>query len=145
MREGEKAHVVEIQIKKLTQRYGLVLGLVQQIQLSIVQSTALYGAKLWWKNQKNYKHNIQQLFNCQARSIIEMYFSTLLYPLLCEPGLILVSIYLNYCQRSYAHRLLSLQDQHPVKEILPVSLKKRDGGYQPGKLLENILIWTQNI
>lgn len=42
----------EIQIKGLTKTYGLVPGLVCQIQLSVVQSTTLCGAKLWWRGQK---------------------------------------------------------------------------------------------
>ena len=34
----------------------------------------------------------------------------------------------------YACRLLSLQDKHPAKDILPISLRKVDGGFQPGEL-----------
>ncbi len=44
-----RARVAKIQIKSLTKTYGLVPGLVRQIQLAVVQSTALYGAELWWK------------------------------------------------------------------------------------------------
>ncbi len=50
-----RAHIAEIQIKSLTKTYGLMPGLVRRIQLAIVQSTALYGAELWWKGQKNHK------------------------------------------------------------------------------------------
>ncbi len=47
-----RARTAEIQIKGLTKTYGLVPGLVRRIQLSVVQSTALYGAELWWRGQK---------------------------------------------------------------------------------------------
>ncbi len=40
------AQTAEIQIKRLTKTYGLVPGLVQQIQFSVIQPTALYGAEL---------------------------------------------------------------------------------------------------
>lgn len=42
-----RARAAEIQIKELTRTYDLVPGLVRQIQLSVVQSTALYGVELW--------------------------------------------------------------------------------------------------
>ncbi len=51
---------------------------------------------------------------------------------------------LNHRQRQYACLLLSLPDQHPAKDILPISLRKGDGGFQPGELPENNLMWTEN-
>ena len=134
----------EIQIKGLTQSHGLVPGLVRRIQLAVVQSTALYGAELWWKGQKNHGQTIQKLLNRQARSITGMYPSTPLHPLLCEAGLVPASTLLNHRQRQYAGRLLSLPDNDPAKDILPVSLRKGDGGFQPGELPKNTLMWTEN-
>lgn len=119
-------------------------GLVRQIQLAVVQSTALYGAELWWKGQKNHEHTIQHLFNRQARSITGMYPSTLLHPLLSEAGLILASTLLDYRQRLYAYRLLSLPDEHPAKQILLISLRIGDGSSQPGELPDNTLMWMQD-
>ena len=66
------------------------------------------------------------------------------HPLLYEAGLIPASKLLNYRQRQYAYRLLSLPDQHLAKNILPISLKKGDASYQPGELPENTLMWTEN-
>ncbi len=125
----KRARIAEIQIKGLTRMYGLVPGLVRRIQLSVVQSTALYGSGLWWKGQKNHEHTFQQLFNRQARAITGMYRSTPVHPLLCEAGIIPASTHLDYRQKLYAHRLLSLPDQHPAKDILPVSLREGDGGF----------------
>lgn len=73
-----------------------------------------------------------------------MYRSTPLHPLLCEAGIIPASTYLDYRQRLYAHRLLSLPDLHPAKEILPISLRVGDEGFQPGELSDDSLIWTRN-
>ncbi len=42
-----KAKSIEIQIKHLSTTYGLVPGLVRQIQIAAVQSIALYRAELW--------------------------------------------------------------------------------------------------
>ena len=118
----------------------MVPGLVRRIQLSVVQSTALYGAELWWRGQKNHKRTIQQMINRQARSITRMYFSTPIQPPLCEAGLIPASILLAYRQRLYTHRLLSLPDLHPTKEILPMSLREGDRGFQLGEAPENTLM-----
>ena len=97
-----------MQIKGLTKTYGLVPGLVRRIQLSVVQSTALYGVELWWGGQKNHERTIQQIINRQARSITGMYPSTPIHPLLYEAGLVLASTLLNYRQRQYAFQLLGL-------------------------------------
>lgn len=87
---------------------------------------------------------IQQMINRQARSITGMYSSIPIHPLLCEAGLTPAPILLDHRQRVYAHRLLGLPDLHPAKEILPISLRKGDGGFQPGELPENTLMWTRN-
>lgn len=99
-----------------------------------------------WKGQKNHERTIKQMINHQARSITGMYASTPIHPLLCEAGLIPASIFLDYRQRVYAHRLLGLPGLHPAKEILPITISIRDGDrwFQPGELPENTLMWTQN-
>ena len=70
--------------------------------------------------------------------------STPIHPLLCEAGLIPASTLLNHRQRQYAYRLLSLPDQHLAKNVLPISLRKRDASCQPGELPENTLMWAEN-
>ena len=73
-----------------------------------------------------------------------MYPSTRVHPLLFEAGLVPASTLLNYRQRSYAYRLLSLPDEHPAQEILPVSLRIGDENFQPGELSYETLMWTEN-
>ncbi len=77
--------------------------------------------KRWWKGQKNHKHIVQQIVNRQAWLITSMYSSILIHLLLCKAGLILASILLDYHQRQYTHRLLSLPNVHPTKKIVPIS------------------------
>ena len=43
-----KAKTAEIQVKRLSNTYGLASGIVRQIQIATVQSIALYGAEFWW-------------------------------------------------------------------------------------------------
>lgn len=83
--------------------------------------------------------------NRQAQSITGMYSSTPIHPLLCEAGLIPASILLDYRQRVYTCRLLKLSEMHLAKNILPISLRNGDQGFQPGELLDNTLLWTENL
>lgn len=52
------ARTAEIQIKALTQTYGLAPALTRRIQIATVQSIALYGAELWWRQQKNHESTV---------------------------------------------------------------------------------------
>ena len=47
-----------------------------------------------------------------------MYQSTPIAPLISEAGLIPARIMLDYRQRRYTYRLLTLLDGHPTKDIL---------------------------
>lgn len=71
-----------------------------------------------------------------------MYFSTPIYPFLCEMGLTPASITLDNRQRLYIYQLLNLPKEHLKKKILSVSLRIEDKAFD--NLPENNLIWTQN-
>lgn len=58
-----------------------------------------------------------------------------------ESGLLPAHILLDFRQRKYAHRILSLPDSIPTKDILPITLRKGDGTAQPGDLFESDSIW----
>ena len=47
-------------------------------------------------------------------------------------------IFLDYYQKRYTHRLLSLSNLHPTKEILLISLREGDKGFQPREVPKNI-------
>ena len=140
-----KAKSVKIQIKHLSATYGLALGLIRQIQITAVQFFALYGAKLWWKRQKNHEYKAQQLINRQARAITGIYPSMPIQALISESGLVPARILLDHRQRMYTYRLLRLPDDHPTKNILPISFRNRDGDTtQEDVQPRDTLAWTQN-
>ena len=105
---------------------------------------ALYGAELWWKNQKNHQSEIQKLINQQARSITGMYPSTPIDALISESDLIPAHVLLDFRQQKYAYRILSLPDSIPTKEILPITLRIGDGNAQPNEQPEKDAIWASN-
>ena len=72
-----------------------------------------------------------------------MYSSTPVQPLLTEAGLVPAQVLLNNRQRMYTYRLLSLPEDHPVKNILPISFRKGDGDTQPGDQPEDTLLWAE--
>lgn len=127
----KKAKAAEARIKGLSKTYGLCPGLVRRIQIAAAQSVAFYGAELWWKGQKNYQKDLQKLINRQARSITGMYQSSTISPLMSSLGLLPAYILLDSRQRVYAHRLLSLPDSIPTKDILPITLRTGDENAQP--------------
>lgn len=59
-----------------------------------------------------------------------------------ELDLIPTRIMLDYQQRKYAYRLITLPDGHPAKYILPITLEAGDESAQPGELPENDEIWS---
>ena len=140
----KKAKIAETRIKGLSKTYGLPPALVRRIQIAAVQSVALYGAELWWKSQKNHQNELQKLINRQARAITGMYPSTPIAALMSEAGLTPAHILLDFRQRKYAYRILSLPDSILTKEILPASLRVGDGDAQPEDQPEADLIWSSS-
>ena len=122
-----KAKIAESRIRGLSKAYGLPPALVRRIQVAAVQSVALYGAEIWWKNQKTHQNEVQKLINRLACSITGMYPSTPIAALMNESGLVPAHIMLDFRQRMYAYRLLSLPDSIPTKDVLPITLQIGDG------------------
>ena len=110
---------------------------------------------------QNYQKDLQKLINRQARSITGMYQSSPISPLMSDSGLLPAHIFLflhilclyatrwvmtdapayillDSRQRAYAHRLLSLPDSIPTKDILPITLRTGDGNAQPGDLCKEL-------
>jgi len=67
------------------------------------------------------------MINRQARAITGMLRSTPVEPLVREAGLASAEALLEARKLRYITRLLSLPENHPAKEILPVSFRE---GYQ---------------
>ena len=43
----------ENKLKAISSSFELASGLVRRVQIAAIQSLALYGAELWWKEQKD--------------------------------------------------------------------------------------------
>lgn len=85
---------------------------------------------------------MQKLINRQARSITGMYQSTPISPLMSESGLPPAHVLLDFRQHAYAHRILSLPNSIPTKDILPITLQEGDGHAQPKDLPEGDSMWS---
>ena len=120
------------------------MNLVRKIQIAAVQTITLFEAEIWWRGQKTYQEKIQKPLNRQGRAITGIYQSTPIGPLMGKLGLIPAHILLDYRQRIYAYRLLTLPDGNPAKDILPITLRSGDGSAQPGEQPENDGIWAHN-
>lgn len=138
----KRAKIAEARIRELSKTYGLPSALVRRIQIAAMQSVILYGAEIWWKNQKNRQNEIQKLINRQARSVTGMYPSTPVSALISESGLIPAHIALDFRQRRYAYHLLCLPESIPTKAILPVTLRIGHGSAQLEDYPEHDSAWA---
>jgi ribonuclease HI len=129
----QKAQTVEKRVRALCKKQGLAPGLVRRIQIAVVQSTALYGAELWWRGQKEDAQSLQKLINQQARAITGAFRSTPIGPLLKNAGLEPAELVLQTRQRSFAARLLKAPSNQPAHHVLPVSFREGDRHAQPGE------------
>lgn len=73
-----------------------------------------------------------------------MYPSTSVTALMSESGLIPAHILLDFWQRKYAYRLLSLPESISTKAILPVTLRTGNGNVQPKDYPEHNSAWASN-
>ena len=126
----EKARNAEARIKGITSKFGLVPGLTRRIHVAAVQSTMLYGAEIWWENQKLLRKKIEGVINRGARVVTGMWKSTPIDILLAEANLRKMRVLLDSRQRSFGIRLASLPDENPAKNILPITLRNRDSAEQ---------------
>lgn len=122
----KKVQVSEFQNKPLNKTHGPCPGLVSRIQNVTIQLVVLYGEVLWWRGQKNYQKDLQNLINQQARSIIEMYSSSPIALFISESVLLLSQILMDIRQYKYVHQILYFSDSIPRKDILSITLRIGD-------------------
>ena len=122
----KKAKTTKARLKEIVNTYELTLNLIRRIQIATIQTTALYDAELWWKEQAKQKKKMQKLINRQVRAITEMFRSILKVLIVRKTSLTLTKTLLNVRQRKYEERLLSLSNKHLIKKILSITLRKDD-------------------
>ena len=129
----QKARKVEGRLRSIAYSKGLAPGLVRKIQIAVVQSVALYGAELWWRDQKTWEQEHQKLINRQARAITGVFTSTPRGITVKEAGIRPAISLLNNRQRRYTQRLLGLPLSNDTRKILPETLRDGDAHAQPGE------------
>ena len=73
---------------------------------------------------------MQKLINRQVRTITEMFRSISKVLIVRKTNLTSAKALLNVRQREYEERLLSLSDEHFIKKILSITLRKDDEATQ---------------
>ena len=140
----QKARRAEARLKAVTNRKGLEPGLVRKIQVAAVQSVALYGAELWWRNQKSWADEHRKIVNRQGRTITGMFRSAPIGVVIKEAGLRPATSLLSNRQRRYAHRILSLPQDNPTRNILPLTFRVGDAHAQPGEIKSGDWDWLED-
>lgn len=129
----QKARRAEARLRSIVSKKGLSPGLVRRIQIAAVQAVALYGAELWWRNQKTWEQEYQKLVNRQSRTVTGMFRDAPTGVLVKEAGLQPAKSLLNNRQRRYAQKLLALPNDNTLRSILPETLRDGDAHVQPGE------------
>lgn len=114
-----KAIQMEKQIKSLHRKYKMTPKNVRKIMTATIQSSALFGAEIWWRNQVGRIEKIQVMLNRQARAITGCMKSTPIGPLTAEAYMIPATITLTNRQRRYAKRIAGLPSDHSVLQVIP--------------------------
>ena len=140
----QKARRAEARLKAVTNRKGLEPGLVRKIQVAAVQSVALYGAELWWRNQKSWADEHQKIVNRQGRTITGMFRSAPIGVVIKEAGLRPATSLLNNRQRQFAHRILSPPQDNPTRNILPLTFRVGDAHAQPEEIKSEDWDWLED-
>jgi hypothetical protein len=82
-----KARQREAKIKRLHSKYGMTPKNVRTIITATIQISALFGADIWWQNQKQRAKQIQRMINCEARAITGCMKTTPIGPLMAKASL----------------------------------------------------------
>jgi ribonuclease HI len=122
-----KARQREAEIKRLHGKYGMTPKNVRTIMTATVQTLALFGAEICWRNQKQRAEKIQKMINREARAIMGCMKTTPIGPLIAEASLTPAKALLDHRQCWYAERLAGLPKDHWAKQIIPNGILKHDG------------------
>ena len=93
-----------------------------QLYKSCVCPISDYGVEVWFKGQKNYLSKLQSLQNKAVRRILGAFSTTPVLALEAEAALLPPNLRLRYQQRRYALRILTLDQNHPIRKRTPDSL-----------------------
>jgi hypothetical protein len=107
-----------------------------------MQSVALYRAELWWKGQKDAINKLQKLINKQSRVITGALTISPIDLLLKEAEMTPIEPLLDHKQRKFTLRALKLPSTNPVNQLLPLTLRYRDGTAQPNEYSIRNLEWS---
>lgn len=77
------------------------------MQVVAVQAVALYGAKIWWNDQKGWCAEYEKQINRQERAVRGMFRTALRAAVVREVGLRPAVSLLNSRQRRYGYCLLA--------------------------------------
>ena len=119
MNEGKKALA---RLQRLTGKMGLSPANCRRVMTACVQSTAMYGAELWWKGEgggtDGRAKELQVLINREARATTGCFRTTNQGALAMESGLRPAVNQLENRQRRFGLRLLRLPQGDKARDIV---------------------------
>jgi len=122
LKEGHKAMA---RLRRLTGQMELSPGNCRKVMMACVQSVAVFRSELWWKGDHSratigQANGLQLVVNQEAWATTGCFRTTNLRALSMESGLRVAVTQLEYRQRWFELRLLSLPQGDQVREMVRV-------------------------
>jgi hypothetical protein len=121
-----KARHREAESKRLHGNYGINPRNMRTIMTATIQTTALFGSEIWWreKGQQKRSEEVQKMLKRQARAITGSMKTTPIGALMAEASVTPAVVLLNHRPRRFADRIASLPKDHMAKQMLQLGSTK---------------------
>jgi hypothetical protein len=103
---------------------------MRQLYVACITSVADYGVQIWWKGQKHFGNQFQQLQNRAMRKILGTFKSSPSKAMEIEAALPPPAIRFEKLCQNYALRLLKLPAEHPILERVSTSFPPFQNGIE---------------
>ena len=116
----------------------------KQLYQACITSVSDYEAEIWWKNQKTYENQLQRLQNKALYKILEAFKTLSEAAMKLEANIESVRVRLNKKCRKYALRVITLSENHSIRQRTLLSFSSENEIEQKIPIELNYLNWNQN-
>ena len=114
----------------------------KQLYTVCITSVSDYEVEIWWRNQKNYQNQLQKLQNTALHKILEVFKTSSAAAMELKADIKPVKIRLNKKCRKYALRVITLSENHSVRQRTSHSYSLKEISEQKILIKLNYLNWN---
>ena len=114
----------------------------KQLYTVCITSVSDYEVEIWWRNQKNYQNQLQKLQNTALHKILEVFKTSSAAAMKLKADIKSVKIKLNKRCRKYILRVITLSENHLVRQRTLYSHSSEEINKQKISIKLNYLDWN---